>query len=266
MSEDESIVFLISFALAVSFWGHWYWSACFAAPPSYLHQARRNLIFAPAVSAVILFVILKLFSSFDVRDDPTYLWSYFFMGAAWIVLSVYLLSFFGISARDHVVERKNEAAGLLLSGAMIGLTLCFAGGNIGDGPGWWVVIFAAALSTGSLLLFWCILARAGGAMESVVLDRDRASGLRAGAFMLACGLILGRAVAGNWTSTDATIKDFFRLGWPAFVLLLIALGIERKFRPIWDKPARQLMPHGVLPGMLYVIFAVLVILWHGSWK
>jgi hypothetical protein len=266
MSEDESIVFFISYVLGVVLWTHWHWTAYIGVRSCYAGRARRKLLLAPLGSATILYAVLKLFSSFDVRNDFAYLWAYFFMGAAWTGFGIYAFSIFGVSARDHVIERKNEAASYLLSGAVIGLTLCFAGGNIGDGPGWWVVIFAAALSTGTFFLLWCFLGRIGENMESVTLDRDRASGLRGGAFLLATGLILGRAVAGNWVSADATIRDFVKLGWPAFVLLLIALSIEHKVRPGWNKPARQLVPHGVLPGILYITIAVLVVLWHGSWK
>jgi hypothetical protein len=40
------------------------------------------------------------------------------------------------------LEHGNPAAG-----AILGLTLAFARGNIGNGPGWWVVVFSAGMST-----------------------------------------------------------------------------------------------------------------------
>jgi uncharacterized membrane protein YjfL (UPF0719 family) len=266
MSGDETLVFFASYALSGILWIRWYWVLCFAAQTVYSSLPRRKLIFAPFISAGLLFAVLKCFSSFDVRDDPTYLWAYFFMGAAWTSLGINAFSIFGVSARDHVIERKNDAASWLLSGAIIGLTLCFAGANIGDGPGWWVVVFAALLSTGTLFVFWWFLARVGRADDSILLDRDTASGVRLGAFLAASGLILGRAAAGDWVSVEATIKDFLRLSWPAFIMLIAALRVEHRLRPNVKTPQHSIIDHGVVPGVIYLAIAIMVLLWHGSWK
>ena len=48
----------------------------------------------------------------------------------------------------------NAAAAMATAGATIGVTLSYAGGNIGDGPGWWVVVFSAAIATAGLFACW----------------------------------------------------------------------------------------------------------------
>ena len=107
-----------------------------------------------------------------MRDDPLYFVFYLLMGAAWVGGGARILSFFGLCARDDVIERGNRAAAAAIAGALLGITLCFAGGNIGDGPGWWVVVFCAVLSTGVLLLFWSILDRATGMADTITIDHD----------------------------------------------------------------------------------------------
>lgn len=245
---------------------YWYWILCFSAPKSYDRIPRRKLVFTPFVSAGILFFILKFFSSFDVRGDLTYLSAYFVMGAAWTILGIHGFSILGVSARDHVIERKNDAASWLLSGATLAVTLCYAGGNIGDGPGWWVVVFASGLATMALYVVWLVLAKLGKASDSILLDRDTASGLRAGGFLLSSGLIFGRAAAGNWVSAEATIKDFLLLSWPVLLLITAALETERQLRPDVRTPQHPVFKHGAVPAIAYLVYAILVLWWNGAWK
>ncbi len=50
----------------------------------------------------------------------------------------------------------------------------------------------------------------GKVSVSIVEERDLASGIRTGGLFIAVGLVLGRAVAGDWVSESATLRDFFR--------------------------------------------------------
>src|SRR4051812_13339427 len=84
---------------------------------------------------------------------------------------------------------------------------CHAGANIGNGPGWWVVIFSAALATGSLLVLWIALADLTPVADAVAIDRDPAAGIRLGGWLAASGLVLGRAVAGDWESAWQTVAE-----------------------------------------------------------
>ena len=80
-------------------------------------------------------------------------------------------------------------------------SLCYAGANIGNGPGWWVVAFTAGLATASFAILWFLMDRLGRFSESITVDRDVASGIRLAAALVAIGLVLARAAAGDWHST-----------------------------------------------------------------
>jgi hypothetical protein len=176
------------------------------------------------------------------------------MGAGWVGAILWIWQLLGVTLRDDLLERGNAAAAYAIAGAMVALTLCFAGSNVGDGPGWWVVGFAALLSTGGLFVLWCALDRISGLGEAITIDRDAASGLRAAGYLIGFGVILGRAVAGNWVSTGATLVDFAALGWPVLVLLPIAVIVERLLRPSAQAPRRSVLLFG-LPVFLAVIAA-----------
>jgi hypothetical protein len=64
-----------------------------------------------------------------------------------------------------------------------------------------------------------------------MVDRDRAAGIRLGAWLVACGLILGRGVAGDWVSASGTVLDLMR-ALPGIVgILLLAVIVELLARP-----------------------------------
>ncbi|MCU0982482.1 MAG: hypothetical protein MUF25_25265 [Pirellulaceae bacterium] len=257
MSEDEVFALVASCVLAGIFWIRWYrhcqavtWLRCGLG-------LRLAVIAVPVACGVLLWIVLRRLASHDVREAPQYLALYFAMGAAWVGLGVRLLGLLGLSVRDDALERRNGAAAWAAAGGLIGLTLCFAGGNIGDGPGWWVVVYSALLSTGGLLLLWAILDRLTGVSESVTVERDVASGMRLGGFLAAAGLILGRAVAGNWVSAMATNAEFLRAAWPVLVLLMLAVPCEWLCRPSVEQPQPPWFLCGLPPLVIYVGGAVL---------
>ena len=173
--------------------------------------------------------------------------------------------FSGSSARDDVIERGNRAAAAAIAGAILGITLCFAGGNIGDGPGWWVVVFCAILSTGALLLFWTFLDRATGVADAVTIDRDPAAGVRAAGFFLGTGLILGRAVAGDWEGSRTGAARLRVEGWPAAVLLVLATLLESWLRPSPEALEGPVLTHGALPALLYLGLGAAAVEMAGPW-
>jgi uncharacterized membrane protein YjfL (UPF0719 family) len=252
MSAGEVVLTLLGTVVALVLWIRWY-----------LEPARLERLGAPEGGSVLLrvmpilciallFVVLRTLASHDVQDDPRYLAMYSAMGAAWVAVCVMLVPLVGLHVRDDVHERGNAAAAYATAGALLGLTLAFAGGNIGDGPGWWVVVFAAALATAALYLLWALLEKFAHVSEHVTVERDPAAGVRLAGFLTACGLILGRAVAGDWVSTQATIADFGRVAAPALGVLFVAIPIERYGRPTTQQPIRAVAPWGALPALLYV--------------
>ena len=176
-----------------------------------------------------------------------------------------LLPYVGLLCRDDALERGNTAAGLASSGALTGLTLAFAGGNIGTGPGWWVVLFCAGLATAALLLLWMVGNGISRTEEAITIDRDLAAGWRALGFFVGGGLIVGRAVAGDWSSVGGTLRDFARQGWMVVVLTAVSVAVDQLTRPTPEKPAPNVFLHGLLPCLLYLAVGIVTVMRLGSW-
>jgi hypothetical protein len=177
-----------------------------------------------------------------------------------------LFPWLGLSLRDDAMERRNPAALVALLGALIAVQLTYIGGNIGEGPSYWNNVFCAALGTGGLLCLWLMLEVGGGVSASIAVDRDVASGIRLCGFLVASGLILGRAVAGDWHSESATLHDFAHDGWPAMVLCLLALVMERLLRPSRRRPFPSWRVSGLLPAWLYLALAAVWCYHLGPWE
>lgn len=172
----------------------------------------------------------------------------------------------GVSVRDDAVERRNPATAVVACGALVGVTLCFAGGNIGPGPTVWTTFGPAAMATGALLLLWLVVELASGVSDSVAIDRDLASGVRLGAMLVACGLVLGRAVAGRWESAGEMFDDFIREGWPAAALAFAAAAVHVMLAPTSYVPRWPVVPAGLMPAALYLAASVAWVVELGWWK
>jgi uncharacterized membrane protein YjfL (UPF0719 family) len=162
----------------------------------------------------------------------------------------------GVSYRDDAVERNNPAAGRAVGGAVVGTSLCFIGSNIGEGATIWTTFFPAAIGT---VLFWCLwlaVELTTRVSEAVTVDRDVASGVRLAGFLVGVGLVLGRAGAGDWRSTEATLADFARLGWPAVALAIGAAAAQWILRPTSRQPRPPVVGHGVVPALIMILASV----------
>lgn len=255
MSGDEFLVTLASLVAGFGGWSFW----LFRAGSIHALQRDRPTLKAAAatlgsLSLILLFVLLFLAAD-DVRDAPGYVFMYLMLGLAWLRLSAALFPIVGLNPRDDLFERQNHAALLAWVGAMTGIALCYAGGNVGNGPGWWVVVFAAALATAGLGAVWFALGHWAGLVDSVVIERDPAAGLRLGGALAACGLMFGTAVAGDWISVELTVADFATKAWPAVPLVAALILVEPAFRPRPDRPRAPVMVAGVLPVTVCLVVA-----------
>jgi hypothetical protein len=187
-------------------------------------------------------------------------------GVIWVALSLCLFSWFGVSLRDDALERRNPAALLVVCGGVLGVALTFAGGNLGEGHSYRNNFFSAALGTSGLFGLWWLLELGGRVSASVAEERDFASGLRLCGFLLANGLVLGRAVAGDWHSEGATLADFVRDGWPAGVLCVIAIVLERGVRPNRERPFPDGRSCGLVPALAYLGLAAAWLGNVGRWE
>ncbi len=220
------MLLLLSVAVTAYAWYRWY-AAAFVRPLTVRNTSRLIYFTGPVVCLALLYLVLRRWSADDVRNSQTYLTLYMLAGAAWVGLWARLLRFLGVSPRDDVIERQNLAAAFATAGALAGITFCFAGANIGNGPGWWVVVFSAALSTGAFFLLWAAVECLTGISEAVTVERTIGSGLRLGGFLAGTGVVLGQAVAGDWVSAEATVRDFGVVAWPVLPLAAAAVILER---------------------------------------
>ena len=256
MSDDETLVTVVSLLLGPGFWAYWLFRL-WRLPLRQSGQVGRVVMTATLIlCGVLIYVVLRTWASFDVVDAPQYVSMYVVLGLAWLRLLEKSFAFLGLSVRDDVAERGNRSAALALAGAFVGVTACYAGGNIGDGPGWWVVVFSAALATATWLAAWFALAFLTPVADAVAIDRDPAAGLRLGAFLAASGLVMGRAVAGDWMSTGATVSDFVTTAPPALLILALATFVEHRARPTAERPHAPVVGFGIVPAAAYLTLAL----------
>lgn len=229
-----------------------------------LHRAPLYLALL-AGFAVIAWVVWR-FAAEEVRGNSGYVLLVFAMGGACLTLAAALFPWLGIGLRNDAFEGRNFAAVLALSGAILGVMFTYAAANAGEGPSFWNNVFSSSLATGALLLLWLMVALAGGAASSVVEERDTASGLRLGGLLLAEGLILARAIAGDWHSAAGTTKDFVRDAWPALALVMAAIVVERSLRPTSSNPRPSWTTHGLAPALIYLFGAAAWLARMGWWE
>ena len=227
MYESEIAVFISSIALAIFFIAKWYYSIAKAWPAGRGVLCKAVLGFLPAVALAVIWPVLATLASFDVVGSPLFIAFYLFLGFPWLWLGeLAMRSVFDISMADDILQMDNKSALAAFVGGFLGVTAIYSAANIGDGPGWWCVVFAGGLGFAA----WVALALAAGrlshAFERVTVDRDVPSGIRFGCFLLACGIILGRASSGDWTSASMTVVEFMD-GWPALPLSLAVVARER---------------------------------------
>ncbi|HWD92774.1 MAG TPA: hypothetical protein VG938_10530 [Verrucomicrobiae bacterium] len=149
---------------------------------------------------------------------------------------------------------------------MVSLALIYVGGSVGEGPSYAENVFSVGLASAGFFVFWTALEIGGRVSVSIAEERDLASGIRLSGFLLSIGLVLGRAVAGDWHSASETIRDFIQDGWPAVVLCLVAVTIERFMRPNRQHPFRTWPKYGLLPVLVYMVLAGAWLLHLGAWE
>ncbi len=96
--------------IALILWGQWFYS-CVSIEDFGRNRSLRYLaLAAPCCAIALLFFMLRIYASADVRNDPAYLIMYTMMGAAWLAGLIPGAGFLGLSFRDDWLERGNSAA------------------------------------------------------------------------------------------------------------------------------------------------------------
>src|SRR5207245_2703107 len=142
LSDFEGVIPFVLVPAAISWW-RWYGSIFSVNRLASRMRDRAALLTVPISCIGLLLLVLRLAASSDVQTDPFCLSFYVALGAGWLGVATFVFPLLGISVRDEVVERHNPSASWALSGALIAVTLCFAGANIGNGPGPYAVLFCA---------------------------------------------------------------------------------------------------------------------------
>lgn len=263
MYEIELIVFGISCFFSYKFFKLWYQSSYSAWPSERVKFARNLLAALPAVSFIIIVYTLNVLASFDVVGSLIYIIFYIVLGYAWIYMGIVLTSlFFDVSWIDDGLNLVNKAALAPIAGSFLAITIIYSGANIGDGPGWWCVIFAAGL--GLSLWFWLgfMINKFTGIFERITVERDICCGIRTAGYLLGSGIILARASSGDWTSFGMTIAEMI-YGWPVLFLALLASLVEIYYiSKAADRYAenRDNIPVSAIIGVFYVIISILTVM------
>ena len=249
-------------AISLLGWGRWFFWVLALETADFDRRkiARAAAIVVPLLAFAGLLAVLGTMAASDVRNTP-YVLFYLLMGAAWLRgVVIGLANCMGLVLRDDWIERGNPAAAICGAGLLLGGMAAFAGGNIGDGPGWWVVVFSAALSTGAMFLGLVCLNLAAGVIERITIGREVSLAVRTGAYLLMAGVIAGRAVAGNWVSAEATVSDFFSAAWPLLVITMALCAVEL----VYKRARLSLATSGVFAA-LELGYAAYCLLWAGAW-
>lgn len=261
MSGDEFFALIVSSIVAANAWWGWYYTLAAVPPWPPARGVRSALGLAPPVCLLGIFVVLVTLASFDVRESPLYLTFYTVLGAGWLGLLRVGFGWLGFSWRHDAVERGNPAAAIATVGGLVGLAACYAGANVGDGPGWWCVAFAGGLATAAWFGILAAFQQVTDAAESITVERDVAAALRQAGLAVAVGLLCGRGAAGDWTSGERTVVEFAS-AWPALAIAALAALLESVLKPGATREYRPPAWAGVsfVLAVGYVVFAVLAVM------
>jgi hypothetical protein len=226
---------------------------------------RRALHICYLASILLIVAALWNWGAVEVREHGGEVLSLTIIGVFWLIVVLHLFPWLGLCI-DDVIERHNPAAFAAVACATLAVANIYAAGNLGEGPSYWNNIFSAAVGTIGFLGLWILLELFGRPSVSIAEERNLASGIRFSGCMLAIGLILSRAIAGDWHSESATIHDAVRDGWPAAIITLAAIVFEHILRPSMRNPVRHWFRCGLLPALAYIGAAVAWVLHLGRWE
>ena len=249
MDGDEGLAMFAGIVGTVAFVVFWYPGLATVTTLGGGGWVRGWAAVVPVGCLLGLQFFLVRFAAHEVREDPAYDFLFMAGGGAWLGLTMLFMGVAGLSVRDDVIEARNAAAMWAASGALAGMTVLFAGANAGEGPTIWTTYVPAFVGAAVMLLLWLVLEAASGVSEAIAVDRDVASGVRLAGFLLAVGLVLGRACAGDWHSWEGTMQDFVSLGWPAALLLVPAAVFQARWTPSAGCPSHPVVRRGVIPAL-----------------
>lgn len=256
MSGDEVVIALAAGAGALAYWGGWLAHA--AATNRLARPGRRVAAVAGSLVASLVIVVVALVTAADpqVQSSAGYILLFLAVAAATLMVVTEVGTILGLAALDGFVRGRNRATGWAVGGLWLGTGFVNAGANIGRGDTIYTTLGPLGLGLGTLIVLTVILAVATGGFRAVRLDRNTPAGVRFAGLFVAWGLILGRAVAGDWQSTQKTLEDFSRSAAAAGYILMGAACVEVALRPTIQRPQTRSWPWMIGPAACYVVAAV----------
>jgi hypothetical protein len=265
-SDDEGFVLFISGIAAAVFMLKWYAPLLTLSPLGRRRAPRITLAAAPIACLALLLPVLQHYGSHELRDDGGYVLLFMLAGAAWLGLADITATLLGVSQRYDALDHRNRPAAIALAGAQLGITLAYAGANIGEGATIWMTFGPAAVVTLAWAAVWTTHQSLTNVADAVTIERDPASAWRLAGLLTAAGLILGRSVAGDYQSPDQTLADFARQGWPVLLLLCAATWLQRRHRPTAGRPRQPWFTRGMLLALAYLLAAAAYVACLGPWN
>jgi len=257
LSNLEIFAFIASLFVLFATWIPWYRRAATINPLSLFPRIRLGFYIAPIVCLLFTLAILLTLGDKDVRRDPVYLTLYLTLTTACLGITTRIFPLLGLSPREDVLERANQAAFIAVCAALFGAAAAFAGANIGNGPGIEVVLFTALLLAAIFLGSWFAVERLTSISQAVTVDRNRHAGIRLAGFLLALGILTGWIGAGDWISYRATLRDAL-VSLPAVLVLCSAFAYtESHFKKRKLAPSRE----SFLSLVSALLFVVLTCAW-----
>jgi hypothetical protein len=259
-SADETLAFFFCGAAAAAFLCRWY-VPLFTVTRLGTPAPRLALVVAPPACLAVLLPVLVTFGSHELREDPGYILLFTLGGLLWMGFAAVLSSAAGISRRQDALERRNRPAAVVIVGALLGVTLTYAGANIGEGATIWMTFGPAVLATLAWAAAWAVYQALTNVADAVAIDRDAPAAWRLAGLLVAAGLILGRSVAGDYDSASNTVRDFARHGWLVLPLVCVAAWVERLSDA---RPAAR--ARGLAAALSYVVAAAAYVASLGPWN
>jgi hypothetical protein len=262
MSEGEAFLFFALAPIALIYWGMWFRAAFCTSP--LVRPNRRIIILGLCFVVCLGIVLVTLLTAADpvVRRDVYYIVLFLEIAAVALAAVTAAASLIGVSPLDDAIRRPNPAAVWATAGLWIGTALTCAGANIGRGDTIGTTNGPLVLGVATLVFLWGALTAVVGT-SSITQDRDSRTGIRHVGLSIAWGLIMARAMAGDWESVARTMEDYVVQGGPALLLLLIAVPVEWFLRPSVRRPARSSLA-GIVPAIVYLGVALGWVLWLGK--
>jgi hypothetical protein len=262
MSGGEISVAFFAAALAAYYWGFWLYDAFQTS--RLVHPAPRLLVLILGFIAGHGIVLLALVTGADpvVREDVGYIFLFLAVEAVTLAGVTAAAAIVVVSSLDDAVRRPNQSAVWAVSGLWVGTSIAVAGANLGRGDTIGTTLGPLVIAALILLILLAIFTTATRGLSSVWLDRDVPSGVRLSGLLVAWGLVLGRAAAGDWESVKRTWEDFAAQGWPTVALLAVAIPLELLLRPSPRRPS-PLPAAGFAPALTYIAAAIAWVVYLG---